>query len=119
MTNNPTPQQIDQDLAEKVMGWKSRPVYGPDGHVVAVSWGQKCSRGFADTVKWSPSTSSDDCAEVLARLTDEQWGPVSDELIRTINTVNGPLLCSYVRAYMMLTPAQISEAVWRARCQSQ
>ena len=121
-----TTQQIDRDLAEKVMGWKCK---GPmfDGF---------CFMRNEDTFdgllvgdvrhaykSWSPSTSRDDCAEVLGKLTDEQWESFATEISKsltdkyTLEEVQAATDGQLMKDTLTATPAQISEAVRRATCQ--
>lgn len=109
-----TTQQIDRELAEKVMGFSRCGCNlggKPCGQIFDVD--DKCK------TSWSPSTSRDDCAEVLARLTD----PVRRSLVighlETIVTSAkyDPISESDVWLFLTATPAQIAEAVWRAVCQ--
>lgn len=71
MTTSPTNNQIDQLLAEKAMGW----YLSPNG----VNW---CYDGnpIRGRERWSPTTNRDDLADVLRKLTPEQWDSVIDRL---------------------------------------
>ena len=83
-------QQIDRDLAEKVMGavivtlTEPIPIDRPAYFELKSGKWKMIDRGHSNPRYFSPSTSRDDAHEVLAKLT--------------------------------ATPAQISEAVWMATC---
>lgn len=115
----PTQQQINRDLAERFrQGRQSKYECAETGPQCDPCLGH-CGRGCAAKgYLWSPSTSREDCAEVLARITDK------DTQIKVINhlgtiTDGGKWLGPMVSTWLMLTatPAQISEAIWRATCQ--
>ena len=127
MTNEKT-----QDLAEKVMGWrilttrqweselryKRRAVccdYAPIGFQVE----RIGENGPSEPVLWTPFTSRDDAHELLGKLTDGQWLYFGTLIRRQIRESGDyiQLRRSLTRCLLMLTPAQISEAVWRATCQ--
>lgn len=104
------PQQIDRDLAEKVMGW----TWSED------ACGRLCwvDSEWSPAVigDWSPSTSRDDAHEVLGRLTDEQRKAALEKLWDSCPEESQT---SFRWDWYLLTatPAQISEAVWMATCQ--
>lgn len=100
-----TPQQIDRDLAEKVCGWK----------LSAGAWWQNAR--MQATGSWSPSHSRDDAFEVLAKLTDEQWSKFTRHLVPGTADLPDFAIEAMFRSGFSSTPAQISEAVWRAVCQ--
>ena len=105
-----TEQQKTRDMAEKVMGltWKSDPGIG--------CW---VERFGAWRLKFDPFTSRDDAHELLGKLTDEQWLYFGTLIRRQIRESGDyiQLRRSLTRCLLMLTPAQIAEAVWRAICQ--
>lgn len=101
-------EQKTRDLAEKVMGfvWTNHDPIG--------CWRERFG---ALRFKFSPSTSRDDCAEVLARLTDEQWSKFTRHLIPGSADLPDFAIEAMFRVGFSSTPAQIAEAVWRAVCQ--
>lgn len=81
-----TDDQVKRVLAEKVMGW---PVIDDDepfsrhadkGGVVT-SCGPGVIRHGVIPQAWSPPTNRDNLAEVLAKLTPEQWRDVQEVLL--------------------------------------
>lgn len=96
-------QQIDRDLAEKVMGF----TWGAD------ACGRECwldSEGLPATGDgFSPSSSRDDAHELLDKLTEVQW-LVVQPLIRA----GCPPGFSRTRYVLTATPEQISEALVNA-----
>lgn len=96
-------ETISADEFDYRYGWKS-----PDGNFSVNKRGHYLNApdGF------SPSTSRDDLAEVLAKLTDEQWPNVTAELA----TICDPKIAR-IRMALTATPAQVALAVWRAVCQ--
>lgn len=110
-----TNKRKTRDLAEKVMGWT----------FAAGGWWQDVStpkEKMQATGKWSPSTSRDDAHEVLAKLTDEQWECFTTEISKmltdkyTLAEVQAATDGQLMKDTLTATPAQISEAVWRAVC---
>lgn len=102
------------DLAEKVMGWK----IGDPASLGVPAWFRNglCMA----TYFWDPFTSRDDLAQLLGKLTDEQWARFSDELCQIMLSESAqfkPASTSVVRLTLTATPAQVAEAVWRATCQ--
>lgn len=121
----PTQQQIDRDLIP-LMGVPNHLIFplGVDADyqvqkfpkaVQNVAGGWNIATDALTWRKFSPSTSRDDCAEVLAKLTDEQWCQVE----RVLSTLfwDEPDTISFGRFILTATPAQIAEAVWGATCQ--
>lgn len=107
-----TNEQKTRELAMKVMGW----TWGPD------ACGRECwldCEGLpACLAGFSPFTSRDDAHELLGKLTDGQWLYFGTLIRRQIRESGDyiQLRRSLTRCLLMLTPAQISEAVWRATC---
>jgi hypothetical protein len=91
-----------RDLAEKVMGYEVI----RNGHTVNRT-----------QVEWNPFTSRDDAHELLGRLTDEQWSAFTRHLVSGTSDLPDFAIEAMFRAGFSSTPAQISEAVWRATCQ--
>ena len=82
-----TDDQVKRVLAEKVMGW---PVIDDDepfsrhadkGGVVT-SCGPGVIRHGVIPQAWSPTTNRNDLAEVLAKLTPEQWAEAKPAILR-------------------------------------
>ena len=104
-----TQQEMALDLAEKVMGWTL---------CQCNLGGKPCGQiydGVNCKTSWNPFGSRDNCAELLGRLTDEQWGRVTHELYNVWIDSN-PNHANAMRLALSAPPAQIAEAVWRATC---
>jgi len=107
-----TNEQKTRELAEKVMGW----VWGTD------ACGRECwldCEGLpASLGQFDPFHVRDDADQLMGRLTDGQWLYFGTLIRRQIRESGDyiQLRRSLTRCLLMLTPAQISEAVWRATC---
>jgi len=82
-----TDDQVNRVLAEKVMGW---PVIDDDepfrlhaekGGVITSLGPVRIRRGIIPE-PWSPPTNRNDLAEVLAKLTPEQWAEAKPAILR-------------------------------------
>ena len=109
---DPTNAQITRTLAEKVMGWTTT----TDGHKasdtrVLFEDGDSFWLG-GGTVLWDPFANRNDLAEVLAKLTPEQWYKVNRSL-PTIHSVRSDTSPRHGFSWWLLTcdPAIIARAV--------
>ena len=119
-----TPQEMSRELAEKVLECRTRTTYGVKGEPVGFMFTlngkrREWSPYKCDQPTWSPFTSRDHCAELLGKLTDEQWGRVERAILQVVlsDAKYTPSGGTLIRLALTATPAQISEAVWRATCQ--
>ena len=112
-----TDDQVNRVLAEKVMGW---PVIDDDepfsrhadkGGVVT-SCGPGVIRHGVIPQAWSPPTNRNDLAEVLAKLTPEQWSRL-DQSFTTIYYLRSDASSrhSFTRWLLTCDPAIIARAV--------
>ena len=101
---DPTNAQITRTLAE-FMGWKPR-----DGSWWATETGEEVL--IRDATGWSPPTNRNDLAEVLERLTPEQWFEVNRSL-PTIYSIRSDASPRHGFSWWLLTcdPAIIARAV--------
>ena len=116
MTND----QITRTLAEKVMGWTYHKdssgvgawyAPGQDGPMTFVAFGFGWP-SKSDVEPWSPPTNRNDLAEVLERLTPEQWFEVNRSL-PTIYSIRSDASPRHGFSWWLLTcdPAIIARAV--------
>ncbi len=106
-----TAQQMTRDLAENVHGWR----IGDPAGLGVPAWfvNDRCAATFS----WNPFTSRDDAHELLAKLTDQQWGKFTRCLVPGPDDLPDYAIAAMFRAGFSSTPAQIAGAVWRATCQ--
>ena len=109
-------QKMARDLAEKFNSGRLKRFEctetGPQCLPCVGFCGRACA---ARSIEWNPFGSRDNCAELLGRLTDEQWGRVTHELYNVWIDSN-PNHANAMRLALSAPPAQIAEAVWRATC---
>ena len=111
---DPTNAQITRTLAEKVMGWHRKVVVKGCNPTWHDSAGILKSTDFddPDDFPWNPCGNRDDLAEVLAKLTPEQWYKVNRSL-PTIHSVRSDTSPRHGFSWWLLTcdPAIIARAV--------